>query len=257
MRDMNIQLDIAGFVYRLTVDSPLWFSYIKRSYVPFMTKSRPNYFIQMRARPGLSERYAVGHIAPTRFMLDVPRATSSYRQFNFFLKTIVATTLLSKGGLILHASAIQHKQAAVLFAGREGRGKSTIVQLIPEYEVLNDDFAILRCTASGYDVYSSPFYETNEFPKQKKRVTLSRLFFLRHASEAAVMPMSRTEAMMQIALLTLNPLSFMSKSWKGFSSWYQKDIGTSVLTAAKQLSLRIPCNLLQFRKDRSFLPLIQ
>ena len=250
---MYISLDFAGYSFRLSLDSSVWIDLITKKYRNFVTDKAPDFMINIQTSGKKNRRFAVHYISKNECALVMPDPLESFRQFNFLCKTIFASFLLNHDGVILHASSIAYKGKAILFAGKEGSGKSTIVKLVPEYPILNDDFAIIRKIENAYYLFSSPFYETNPFPKKKKIILIDRIYLLKQSSTCASVAINQDEALIQIMPLTLTPLSFIPSTWKGFPKSYSIKIGKRMFEAARDLSTSIPCFMLKFRKDRSFI----
>lgn len=112
------------------------------------------------------------------------RITSFYSismdQFQFILMKILFWLLINKG-FIVHCSAIKIQDQAVLFIGKQGAGKSTVVNLLSnEYEVLADDNGIIKEEAGRYYFYQSPKYEKNlRIKKTGKRYLIKAVFLLK------------------------------------------------------------------------------
>lgn len=250
---MYISLDFAGYSFRLSLDSSIWVDLITKKYSNFITDKVEDFTINIQTSANKNARFVVHHIRKNECILIIPDSLDSFRQFNFLCKTILASFLLHHDGVVLHASSVEYKDKAILFAGKEGAGKSTIVKLIPECLILNDDFAIIRKIENDYYLFSSPFYETNPFPKKKKMVLIDRIYCLKQSNTCVSALIDRSEAMIRIIPLVLNPLSFIPSTWVNFPTSYKKEIGRFMFKAASDLSAKIPCFMLQFRKDRSFI----
>jgi hypothetical protein len=78
--------------------------------------------------------------------------------FEYALKVIYSTLLLSRGGGIFHAAGLVRKGEGYLFAGSHGAGKSTIAAAAPGgAEVLGDENIAVRKAGDGrYWMYSLP-----------------------------------------------------------------------------------------------------
>lgn len=213
--------------------------------------------LQIYLKQSPDSSYFVEYKNKNTYILSAADIRSSFLVFNFYLKTIFASFLLEHDGLIMHSSSIRYEDKAILFAGKEGRGKSTIVKLIPEFLTLNDDFAILRRIRTRFYVFSSPFYEKNSFVRTNIRVPLGRIYFLRQAKVNSRSLVSKDDAAVAILSLLLVPLSFIPEhKWQNIPVSYQKKISASMFRVAKTLSASAEGFVLKFRKDRSFLPLL-
>jgi hypothetical protein len=76
------------------------------------------------------------------------------------LRLCLSTLVPLRGGLMLHASAIARDGVGYVFTGLSGAGKSTIVKLVGSSagtRSLGDEVTIVRTTAAGAHVHSTPF----------------------------------------------------------------------------------------------------
>src|SRR5690606_12432958 len=69
------------------------------------------------------------------------------------LRMVLATELVSAGGLLLHASGWADRERAVVFPAVSGGGKTTTAFKLPDDQVLSDDQVALR----DGDAWSLPF----------------------------------------------------------------------------------------------------
>jgi len=77
----------------------------------------------------------------------------------FFLCSPMGATLLQRGVLPLHASAISTSRGAVLFMGESGAGKSTLAAEFRSrgYRVMADDISVVRFSEDGLPWVSAGF----------------------------------------------------------------------------------------------------
>lgn len=86
--------------------------------------------------------------------------TISLYQFLLLLMIIVKKLLAKNNGFILHASGVKIQNAAVLFTGKPGIGKSTAVKLLQkQYSPIGDDSIIIRKIRNVYYAYQTPVIE--------------------------------------------------------------------------------------------------
>ena len=202
-------------------------------------------------------RYHVKRLSRNAYILYISDISNTFLQFKFFNKTIYATYLMEHGSFILHSSTIVRDGKAVLFAGKENHGKSTIVKLLPEYRVLNDDFAIIgKKSDNQYFVHTSPFYEKNSFLKIYQEVLIGKILFLEKSKIVSVKNIRRSESVIRLASLMLSPLSFIPKYWEGMPPTYSRRLSKHMFTLIEDFSKHVSCQILQFPKNRSFLPYI-
>jgi hypothetical protein len=105
----------------------------------------------------------------------------SLYSFDALLRVIVATSLLSRGGILVHASAVVHNKTAYVFAGPSGSGKTTIARLSLCRKILNDEIVALSVNKSGkVAATGTPFWgEMGSGPAHIRQFSLNSLFFLK------------------------------------------------------------------------------
>lgn len=83
-----------------------------------------------------------------------------YNQFSFdsFIRILYSCLILRKGGILLHASAGVFSKGGIIFPGRTGAGKTTIVQQFINSKVINDEIIGLRKIDNNFIVFSTPFW---------------------------------------------------------------------------------------------------
>lgn len=183
---------------------------ISDRYKPFLTKTgkKVDYFIdfyQYHNREIFSKRLGKSY----KFFVDFckivgkRRVISYYKisliQFQFIVSNILQKHLSENKGFILHASGnILHKQA-LLFSGRPGSGKSTIMNLLKDiFEPLADDSIIIKKTGTSFSCYQTPFIETNDWEKKRTLpLQIGGIFFLRKARRYAIEEIKDTNYIME------------------------------------------------------------
>lgn len=106
-------------------------------------------------------------------------------QFQFMLKDVVLELLSKHKGFLLHGSASQMDDGAVVFLGDSGAGKSTAMTLLnSRHPSLGDDSIIIKKEGSNFNAYQTPLIEKNAWVKKgSTSYPLKRLFFLRKADD--------------------------------------------------------------------------
>lgn len=101
-------------------------------------------------------------------------------QFSLIIRK-VCQQLLSKHGLLIHASASLVKDQAFVFLGPSGAGKSTIINLVSKaFPALADDSVILKKEGRKYYFYQTPFREKSFWViKGSGKFKLGKIFFLK------------------------------------------------------------------------------
>jgi len=74
-----------------------------------------------------------------------------------YLRTLTASLILDRGGLLVHSAAVVRGGRAYLFFGPSGSGKTTVTRLSPRDMVLSDDLALVLPAREGFVVAGIPF----------------------------------------------------------------------------------------------------
>lgn len=104
----------------------------------------------------------------------------SVYEFETVLKNALFILLKNNSGFGIHASAARVGNAAYLFLGKSGAGKSTTVELLKyKYNTISDDITFLRRRGKDYYVFQAPFVERSWWIKKNQKLTkVSKVFFL-------------------------------------------------------------------------------
>jgi len=108
--------------------------------------------------------------------------------------------------IILHASAVEHRGSAWVFAGKSGAGKSTISSIVgrlPGVQKLSDELLLLRVTKDGVVAFVSPFLCSRDLP-HGRQVPLRSIDYLVHGptnSRRVLAPQKSFRELMQHVLL--------------------------------------------------------
>lgn len=107
----------------------------------------------------------------------------SISQFMFLIIDVLQQLLIKNNGFIIHGSAIEKNHKGIVFAGKSGAGKSTIVSLLKKnYKVLGDDSVIIRKNRGEYYLYQTPLIEKNYWIKRERgKYKIGKIFFLKKA----------------------------------------------------------------------------
>ena len=111
------------------------------------------------------------------------------------LKSLISLLVLERGGLLLHASAVQYEGYSLLFAGPSGSGKSTIASYFPREAMLNDDLIAVYPTAHGLVAHSTPFNGTLELKTVSRRAKVLKAFTLTQSQENRIGTKSTKESL--------------------------------------------------------------
>lgn len=127
---------------------------------------------------------------------DDTTAYTSYQlsiwQFQSMLSDILYQLLSVNEGFGLHCSAVSIDGKAVIFLGKSGSGKSTIVQLLKKsYIPLSDDVAIIRKIDGKFYFFQTPFFEKNSYIKYSFGYEISKVYFLHKSNKNHIQPVQK------------------------------------------------------------------
>lgn len=110
-----------------------------------------------------------------------------------------------KTGFFLHASASCIHNAASLFLGKSGAGKSTITSLISKkYNTLADDRVLIIKEKGLFYLYQVPFIEKNQIiKKNNKRYKIGNIYILRQSLNFSLQRIIDKQLMLASALQQL------------------------------------------------------
>ena len=102
-----------------------------------------------------------------------------------------------KGGLLMHASAIEDDASAYLFTGVSGIGKSTMCRLWKECgaNVINDDRVVLRLHGDNVIIYNNPMPYYKQHPVNS---VLKSIFLLKQSPDNYIKPLSGVVAFSRV-----------------------------------------------------------
>lgn len=108
----------------------------------------------------------------------------SLNQFMLILVQILQMLIKENNGFFIHSSASKINGTSVLFTGRSGAGKSTIVNFLnQQYPALADDTVIIRQKNGRYLCFQTPLIEKNSrIKKESKGYRIDRIYFLQKAT---------------------------------------------------------------------------
>ena len=163
--------------YGLWVRSPIALPFVP---VPAPPAGEPDVTLRIGATPEAlptpADKRGLWETAPDAFLMDVPgvarylvtdgrdilvepRGGSDHDVSIFLTGSMFAALLQQRGATTFHASAVETDSGAVLFAGRSGSGKSSLLAALVErgYRMLADDVTGVVPGAGGRAVALSTF----------------------------------------------------------------------------------------------------
>ena len=171
-----------------------------------------------------------------------------FELFRRFIDQFIIINLLSRNnGFLLHASGVIWEGKGLCFVGPSGAGKSTLLNLfgkeLSRESLLNDDRVALRRAEKSWRVFGTPWYGESRV-SSSGAAPLSALFFIRHAKNNYVRPLSAGEVCEQLMVQSLVPV-------------WDAEATARVLGIFQDLILNIPAFELGFLPDKSAIELIK
>lgn len=146
-------------------------------------------------------------------------------------------------GLLIHSSCVIEHNAAHIFAGQSGAGKSTAARLSNPRDLLSDEATILKITSEKVTVYNSPF-----------RSELESNGFITHYPLASIHILY--QALRNQRLLIKKSDAFMELIDKVFYWEHDQRETINVLKMLRTLVTTVPTYNLHFQKNNTFWELI-
>jgi len=151
------------------------------------------------------------------------------------LELLTIENLARASGCLLHGCGIRLNDSGILFAGKSGAGKSTMLGLWAAERdafILSDDRAIAQHSGSQLRIYGTPWHG-----KARGGVPdsagLAGIFFLKHGPENKMRRLSATTAVRKLLTCSFPPL------WDGRGM-------SATLEFFSSVGLSIPCHELSF-----------
>jgi hypothetical protein len=158
------------------------------------------------------------------------------------LRTVYCNLIARRSGIALHAAGVLRDGQAYVFAGRSGRGKTTVARLSEPYPLLDDDLVLIRQAGGAFAAYTSPAW-ARSLPglDEAGRYPLAAIYCLRHGQPARLRPIAPAEAVARI--LTLPPGATPA-------------VCDRLLATCSELAEGVPCFELTFAADSRIWELI-
>jgi hypothetical protein len=205
--------------------------------------SRLVYAFRTTGPDAAPDRLLVVNRARTRAVLHVPPfRAGSPRPLGFPLDDLLFQHHLALAGrLVVHGCGLVVDEAAVVFPGHSGAGKSTTARLwsrlAPGTLVLSDDRIVLARAGRGFRAHGTPWHGEGRFA-DPGQAPLAALFFLRHGRHTRATPLAVADAAARLFARTFPP------------PWDASAIGKT-LEVCGRVAASVPAWDLSFRPDAS------
>lgn len=164
--------------------------------------------------------------------------------FDAFLRVFLGTIIIEKNGMLVHASGVAVRGKALVFAGISGAGKTTLSRLVPGH-ILNDEIVAVVQEAKCWKVWGTPFWgEMKNGPYLPKSFPLRHIFSPKKAKENHLVRLNLDVAVAHL----LRCICFFSADQMS---------SLKILNLTAQLVSEVGLSELHFKKDTSFLPLLE
>lgn len=179
-------------------------------------------------------------------------APDNLRYFNLInniLKKSYGLFILSKKGILLHASSVRFRNKAYLFSGPRDSGKSTVIKFLPEFKPLSEDTAIIKKLPEGFYLFTPPFDRKNNFIGENIKTPLGKIFILEPFLENYLEEIRNKEE--KLAIILKNTLVEWRQKMNVNNSLFK-----SLLQTCYDVTCEVPIYKLRFKKDSSFIDII-
>ncbi len=154
--------------------------------------------------------------------------------------------VVRSGGVILHASYIEHQGRAILFTAPSGTGKSTQAELWKKHrgaDIINGDRAAVRLDNGEFKADGIPFSGSSHYCKNRS-LPLAAVVYLTQAPTNSIKKLTGFDAFRKI--------------WEGCSvnTWDRTDVETAMDTV-RQLIARVPVYQLDCTPDENAIKLLE
>jgi hypothetical protein len=141
-----------------------------REYIDNISDLNSNYR-EVYLKIGYRSKVAIKN---TTFYLYLSSLRKDFFTFNMNLRRVFIYLVNRNNGFVLHASSLVKDNFGYIFAGKAGKGKSTIRKLFPELISLGDDSAIIRKIGKSYFLFGSPFHQRTKtaYPNIKVHIKI-------------------------------------------------------------------------------------
>lgn len=210
---MNIE--IAQIPLRLKLPSGGFSLIAEKRYRAFFSGKKPKAELEVNWRKGRTVPFTPS-VSEFRGKLEIKRGdffcrldaaslrgelkiSPDIQAFDSFLRTFYSWLLPSRGGVLLHSSAVARKGRGFVFFGRSGAGKSTAAKMSRGKSViLTDEITPVRVIRGGARVYGSPFWGEMSPRGRNMNFPLRGLLSLKKSDSDSITPLPPGEILSRL-----------------------------------------------------------
>lgn len=167
--------------------------------------------------------------------------------FNIIFREIILNYISGYGGFIVHSSAVIFKKKLILFMGKSGNGKSSIVQFLQaKYRAFTDDLVCIFPSSKyhTYLAYQLPLPEKNVIPTNKNGYPIAKIYLLKKASQK-----SKITKMDHLSTVDLFPYLFSDEKNISLSI---KSVSKFLLDMKVEFLMFVTGNIINMKKTVSY-----
>ena len=158
----------------------------------FVLESADTLTLQPRSRSLISDDFSRISAWVLEQEMEGTRGWVPMHLFNPLVEICLVTTLVRRGGLLLHSAGVLTERRGFVFTGSSGAGKSTLSDFFAARgaTVLSDERTIIRKRADRFVIYGTPWVGSS-YHARNEAGPLSQLYCIRHGrSRHQIEPMS-------------------------------------------------------------------
>jgi len=158
---------------------------------------------------------------------------------------LVYQEAINAGGLPFHAGLVKLKDQGILLAAASGGGKSTSIDLLPEYynAMCDDETLVVFNKLEGY--LAHPFPTWSDYIQRRAvntwnaqySVPISAVFFLRQSRANSVTPLGEGHS---AVLLMESASQVLNRLWWGWGGYHRRKLRDAVFNNACKMAKKIP-----------------
>ncbi len=253
---MIANIPLCNYIFQVETINEKIYNNIKLSFKTITTKKKPIFKTKIKISKNVNRfTFKIKNENLVYCYLSHKFDKSLFRDFSFFLKSIIQLLVFNKEIFLLHASSVKIGKEAMIFCGPSGSGKSTIISFFNKNDVFADDCVVIKKNKNNFYVYSSPFDYAKIPYDRTKKIKLAKIFFIKKFKKNSIKKISRFITIKKILksnyfYLYLKLLTFHRNNLK------INDLLKVLYYYAKKLSYNIKSNYLYFKKNKNFIKII-